>query len=61
MDFEEFGRRIGITDNRITKILAPYLAQQSKVGEFIKNSFLTESSKRGYTVMYNTKRNYLNG
>ena len=27
-DFEEFGRRIGVTENRIEKIIAPYLEKQ---------------------------------
>ncbi len=58
-DFEEFGRRIGVTENRIEKIMAPYLEKQPLVEVLISRSFLTEANKRGYLMMYQTKRNYL--
>ncbi|MBU6169144.1 MAG: HipA domain-containing protein [Bacteroidetes bacterium] len=58
-DFEEFGRRIGVTENRIEKIMAPYLEKQPFMEVLISRSFLTESNKRGYLMMYQTKRNYL--
>jgi serine/threonine-protein kinase HipA len=58
-DFEEFGRRIGVTENRIEKIMAPYLEKQPFMEALISRSFLTEANKRGYLMMYQTKRNYL--
>jgi serine/threonine-protein kinase HipA len=58
-DFEEFGRRIGVTENRIEKIMAPYLEKQPFMEVLISRSFLTEANKRGYLMMYQTKRNYL--
>ena len=58
-DFEEFGRRIGVTENRIEKIMAPYLEKQPFMEALISRSFLTDANKRGYLMMYQTKRNYL--
>ena len=58
-DFEEFGRRIGIRENRIEKIMAPYLEKQPFMEILISRSFLNEENKRGYLMMYQTKRNYL--
>lgn len=58
-DFEEFGRRIGVTENRIEKIMAPYLEKQPFMEVLISRSFLTEANKRGYLMMYQTKRNYI--
>ena len=58
-DFEEFGRRIGVTESRIGKIMSPYLEKQPFMEVLISRSFLTEANKRGYLIMYQTKRNYL--
>ena len=58
-DFEEFGRRIGVSENRIEKLMAPYLEKQPLVEVFIGRSFLTDVNKRSYLMMYQTKRNYL--
>jgi serine/threonine-protein kinase HipA len=58
-DFETFGRRIGIQENRIDKLISPFLEKHSLMESLIKRSFLTESNKRGYLMMYQTKRNYL--
>lgn len=58
-DFEEFGRRIGVSENRIEKLMTPYLKKQPFVEVFIGRSFLTDVNKRGYLMMYQTKRNYL--
>lgn len=58
-DFEEFGRRIGVTEKRIEKIMAPYLEKQPFMEVLISRSFLTEANKRGYLMMYQIKRNYL--
>lgn len=61
IDFVEFGRRIGVSENRIEKLMAPYLEKQPLMETLISSSFLTEANKRGYLMMYQTKRNYLLG
>lgn len=58
-DFIEFARRIGVSESRIEKLLAPFLEMQNKVDELTSRSFLSEPNKRGYLLMYQTKRNYL--
>jgi serine/threonine-protein kinase HipA len=59
-DFVEFGKRIGVNENRIEKLLFPFLEKQPKAEILINHSFLNDSCKRGYLLNYNTKRNYLN-
>jgi serine/threonine-protein kinase HipA len=58
-DFFEFGKRIGISNKRIEKIILPFLEKNSKVEILITNSYLNDSCKRAYQLNYNTKRNYL--
>ncbi len=58
-DFIEFAKRIGVTASRIEKLLIPFLEKQTLVETLIKRSFLNESNKRGYLMMYEKKRNYL--
>lgn len=60
-DFIEFANRIGVDKGRIEKLLLPFLKTQPLFEVLVKNSFLSESNKRGYMLMYNTKRNYLTG
>lgn len=59
-DFIEFAKRIGVTESRIDKLLSPFLAKQFFVEILISRSFLNEANKRGYFMMYQTKRNCLN-
>jgi serine/threonine-protein kinase HipA len=59
IDFHEFGRRIGVSENRIEKLMAPLLEKQPFMETLIGRSFLTDANKRGYLMMYQTKRNYL--
>ncbi|MEN8224256.1 MAG: HipA domain-containing protein [Bacteroidota bacterium] len=59
-DFIEFAMRIGVIENRIEKIIAPYLKKQEAVETLINHSYLNNESKRSYLLSYNTKRNYLN-
>jgi serine/threonine-protein kinase HipA len=61
IDFIEFALRIGVTESRIEKLLNPFLEKQAFVETLISRSFLSDASKRGYLIMYNTKRNYLIG
>lgn len=58
-DFKEFAIRIGIMESRIEKILSPFLEKQILVETLINHSFLSEPNKRGYLLMYHTKRNIL--
>lgn len=58
-DFIEFGKRIGIAENRIIKLLQPFLIRQNQVETLINRSFLSNPCKKTYWLLYNTKRNYL--
>lgn len=59
-DFTEFGQRIGLSANRIDKILMPFPQRQAFVETLIQRSFLDKPSKKAYLIHYNTKRNALN-
>ncbi|MET3128204.1 serine/threonine-protein kinase HipA [Arcicella rosea] len=58
-DFIEFGKRIGIAEHRIIKLLQPFLQRQTQVETLTNHSFLSNASKKAYLLLYNTKRNYL--
>jgi serine/threonine-protein kinase HipA len=58
-DFIELARRIGIMESRIEKLLNPFLEKNPLVEALVNRSYLNEANKRGYILMYNTKRNYL--
>ncbi len=58
-DFAEFARRIGVTENRFEKLVSPFLVKQTLVETLVYRSFLSDADKRGYLLMYNTKRNHL--
>jgi len=58
-DFTEFAKRIGVAESRIEKLLHPFLEKQPFVETLISRSFLNEIARRGYLLMYNTRRNYL--
>ena len=60
VDFTEFGRRIGLTDKRIEKILQPFTEKQASVEALTDLSFLGKPEKKAYLIYYNTKRNCLN-
>jgi serine/threonine-protein kinase HipA len=59
-DFIEFGRRIGVLEKRIEKLLEPFLKRQALVTILINNSFLNKSCRKSYLQMFNTRRNHLN-
>jgi serine/threonine-protein kinase HipA len=59
IDFLEFANRIGVSSNRVEKLLHPFLVKQSLVEKLISSSYLSEPNKRAYLLMYNTKRNSL--
>jgi serine/threonine-protein kinase HipA len=58
-DFIEFGKRIGVLENRIDKLLSPFLEKHKKMETLTSRSFLNDASKRRYLLMYDTKRNFL--
>ncbi len=58
-DFKEFAIRIGVTESRVEKLLNPFFEKQPLMETLVSRSFLTETNKRGYLLMYNTKRNHL--
>jgi serine/threonine-protein kinase HipA len=58
-DFKELARRIGIAEIRIEKLLHPFLIKQDFVETLVMRSFLSDANKRGYLMMYQTKRNHL--
>ena len=58
-DFKEFGKRIGVAESRIDKLMTPFLVKQPLMETLLSRSFLTDANKRGYLMMYQTKRNYL--
>lgn len=58
-DFTEFGKRIGVNQNRINKLLSPFIEKQQFVETLIKRSFLNAKSKKAYTLNYFTKLNHL--
>ncbi|HRH65175.1 MAG TPA: HipA domain-containing protein [Bacteroidia bacterium] len=58
-DFKEFAKRVGVADNRVEKLLDPFLQKQPFMETLVNRSFLNDSNKRGYLLMYNTRRNYL--
>jgi serine/threonine-protein kinase HipA len=60
-DFLEFGSRIGVIEKRAKKIIQPFLQKQPLLEPLINRSFLTEDNKRGYLLLYQTRRNYLLG
>ncbi len=60
-DFAEFGKRIGVAESRVEKLLNPFLEKQLAMETLVSHSFLSDANKGGYLLMYNTKRNYLIG
>lgn len=61
IDFKELAKRLGVVSSRINKLLQPFLEKQPNVELLVSRSFLTSADKRGYLLMYQTKRNYLLG
>jgi len=59
-DFEEFGRRIGMSKSRVMKLSKPFLQKQPMVESLVHRSFLNEKCKKAYLLQYNTRINRLN-
>ncbi len=60
MDFITFGKKIGVVEQLIERLLSPFCERQKQVEELIDHSYLSTASKRGYLLNYNTRRNHLN-
>jgi serine/threonine-protein kinase HipA len=58
-DFIVLAKRIGVKEHRCEKLLQPFLEKKKMVETLVNRSYLNDASKRGYLLMYNTKRNYL--
>ena len=58
-DFIELGKRIGVQENRMEKIMQTFLERQELVDTLTNRSFLDEANKRGYLMHYNARRNLL--
>ncbi len=58
-DFEEFGRRIGLTERIIKRELDVFSAQQPQARDLINRSFLSDSLKRSYWSSYDYRRKTL--
>lgn len=58
-DFITFGRAIGVSEKRIEKLLFPFCERQELVEELVSHSYLNDTTKRGYLLHYNTRRNQL--
>ena len=56
-DFIEFGRRIAIPDNRVEKLLLPFIEKNTMVDSLTERSFLDKPTKRAYLLHYQTRRN----
>ncbi len=58
-DFIEFGKRIGVNETRIEKLMFPFIEKQAFVETLTARSFLKNPEKRAYLLMYSTRRNFL--
>ena len=59
-DFINFGKIIGIKENRISKLYSAILDHKDEVKLMVDKSFLSEKAKKGYLIHYNTRFNILN-
>lgn len=57
--FEEFGKRIGVREKRVTEILADFTAQYPLTEQLIEASFLLSGTKKTYLAEYRARRNRL--
>ena len=58
--FEEFGKRIGVSEKRISEILAQFTIQYPLTEQLIEASFLLSDTKKTYLSEYRQRRNRLN-
>jgi serine/threonine-protein kinase HipA len=58
-DFAELARRIGISEKRTQNILSSFFEKPQALEKRIHSSLLSEQSKRGYLLLFQSKINYL--
>ena len=58
-DFEEFGRRIGLTPRLVKRELDPFATESPLAKELIERSFLSDALKRSYWLSYRYRRSTL--
>jgi serine/threonine-protein kinase HipA len=58
-DFIQFGKRIGISDRRVQKILTNLTQHSELVKNLVQKSFLDEKSRKTYNLHYQTRLNHL--
>ena len=58
-DFEEFGRRVGLSPRLVTRELDTFASEQPLAQELINRSFLSDKLKRYYWQSYNFRRTTL--
>lgn len=58
-DFEEFGRRVGLSPRLVTRELDTFASEQPLAQELINRSFLSDKLKRYYWRSYNYRRTTL--
>jgi serine/threonine-protein kinase HipA len=59
-DFIGFGKKIGVNENRLNKLLTPFLVEQKNVEDLVKKSFLDNDTKSLYLKHYNERLIMLN-
>jgi serine/threonine-protein kinase HipA len=59
-DFIDFGQKIGLNENRIRKLLEPFLIKNENVEILVRSSFLDEDTKSQYLEHYNNRLTMLN-
>ncbi|MCX6222773.1 MAG: HipA domain-containing protein [Bacteroidia bacterium] len=59
-DFTEFGKKIGIEEKRVGKLLVPFLKEQTGVGNLVKKSFLDQETRELYLNHYHERLGMLN-
>lgn len=59
-DFIDFGQKIGLNENRISKLLEPFLIKNENVEILVRSSFLDEDTKSQYLEHYNNRLTMLN-
>lgn len=59
-DFIVFGIKIGIAENRVSKLLVPFLKEQVEVEDLVRKSFLDKDTKVQYLTHYHERLKMLN-
>lgn len=58
-DFVKFAERIGVIENRISKLIKPFIEKHELIETLIDRSFLNSKCKKAYKLNYSTKLNSL--